>query len=110
MGHTVYPMRFVIYNKINQLKKLSKGLREPDKSIAEEIIESIYQNISAISFACPLPKEIETNMVFCLLLQEKKNNNLFIDDLTLLLLSIMVYYKEKKLDESNIHRLLFERE
>jgi hypothetical protein len=109
MGHTVYPIRWIIYDKIDQMKKLVKGLREPEKRIAEELLDHVFQNISAINYANPLPLEIENNMIFSMLLQEKKKGDVLIDDLTLMLFSLMIMYKEnqlKKPNESDIHRLL----
>ena len=109
MGHTVYPMRWVIYDKMAQMKKLVKVLREPEKQIAEELLDNVFQNISTITYANPLPKEIENNMIFSMLLQEKKKGNAVIDDLTLLFFSILIKCKEKQEKyphESNIYRLL----
>ncbi len=109
MGHTVYPMRWAIYEKMEQLKKLSKALREPDKKIADELINNLFLNISAISYANPLPNELENNLIFSMLLQEKKKGDSRINDLTLLFLSMMIIYKENKIkypDENDIHRLL----
>lgn len=109
MGHTVYPMRMVIYDKMQQLKKLAKALREPERSAALSLINHIYQNISAISYVNPLPHEIENNMLFSMLIQEKHKNNLDVDDLTLYIFCLMVFYKVNKLrnpDERNLHRLL----
>ena len=94
MGHTVFPMRWIVYEKMQQLKKLCKALREPEKSIAEGLIFHIYQNISAISYANPLPNEIENNIIFSILFQEKKkNDSTHLDDLSLLIFSLMVIYK-----------------
>lgn len=109
MGHTILPMRWVIYEKMEQIRKLIKGLREPHKSIAEELIDNVFQNISAINYSNPLPAEIENDMVFSILLQEKIKGDSQIDDLTIILLSLMITYKKNKLDnphESNIYRLL----
>ena len=109
MGHTVYPMRWIIYEKISQMKKLVKGLREPEKQIAIDLLQHVFQNISTISYANPLPHEIENSMIFSVLLQEKKKGGLAIDDLTLLLFSLIITYKEnqsKNPNESDIHRLL----
>jgi hypothetical protein len=102
MGHTVYPMRYLIYDKINSFRKVCNGLREPEKSIAQSLIIHLYQNISSISYANPLPNEIENNMLFSILLQEKKKKNVVnIDDLTFLVFSIIVNYKKKKNNEKN---------
>jgi len=112
MGHTIMPMRWVIYEKMEQMKRLVKGLREPQKQIAEELINNVFQNISAINYANPLPKEIENNMIFSILLQEKKKGDSLIDDFTLLLFSLMIRYKENRAenpDESDIYRLLRKR-
>jgi hypothetical protein len=107
MGHTVYPMRWVIYDKMQQLKKLTKALREPERTVALSLVNHVYQNISAISYANPLPNEIENNMLFSMLIQEKKGID--VDDFTILIFSLMVVYKRNKLnnpDERNLHRLL----
>jgi hypothetical protein len=109
MGHTVYPMRWVIYDKLAKLKKLVRGLRNPEKKIAIELLNHVYQNISTISYANPLPKEIETNIVFSMLLQEKKKGDLDIENLTLQLFSLIINHKKQKPknpSESNIYRLL----
>lgn len=90
MGHTVAPMRYVVYDKMKQLKKLAKALREPERSIANSLIYHIYQNISALSYANPLPKDIEENMIFVMLVQEKLRNEIDIDNLTILMFSLMV--------------------
>jgi hypothetical protein len=109
MGHTVYPMRWVIYDKISQMKKLVKGLRNPEKQVAEDLLDHVFQNISAISYANPLPSEIENSLLFSMLLQEKKKKDVSLDDLTLLIFSLMISYKQgkkKNPNENNIHRLL----
>ena len=120
MGHTIYPMRWIIYEKMAMLKKFSKGLREPEKKIADELISHVYKNISTINYANPIPKDIENNMIFSILLQEKSKGDNSIDDLTLLFFSLLIRHKRKggekiseakKLtdqDESNIYRLLCE--
>lgn len=94
MGHTVYPMRMVIYNKISEMKKIVKALREPEKGIAEELLEHVFQNISAITYANPLPKDIENNMIFLMLLHEKRKDCVAIDDLTLLIFSLLIRHKK----------------
>jgi hypothetical protein len=109
MGHTVYPMRWVIYSKMGQFRRLLKGLREPERSIGNELIENVYQNISTITHANPIPKDIEKSMIFSMLLQEKRKNGSNIDDLSLLIFSILIKYKKKKFNESDIHRLLYPR-
>jgi len=101
MGHTVYPMRWVVYDKIAQLRKLSKGLREPERTAAESLIYHIYQNISTITYANPMPAEIEENMVFVMLLQEKLKGGSGIDDLTLLLFSLIVIHRCNSLNKPN---------
>jgi hypothetical protein len=109
MGHTIYPMRWIIYDKMQQLKKLVKALREPEKTAALSLVNHIYQNISAISYANPLPQDVENNMIFSILLQEKRKGNAEIDNFTLLIFSLMVICKFNQLknpDERNIHRLL----
>lgn len=109
MGHTVAPMRLIIYGKIEQLKKMINGMREPDRSIAESLLLHIHQHISSINFSNPLPNEIEHNMLFAMLVEEKKQRCSGIDDLTLFIFSLIVLYKHnqsKNPDESNIHRLL----
>lgn len=111
MGHTVYPMRWIIYDKMQQLRKLTKALREPERTIALSLINHVYQNISAISYANPLPHEIENNMIYSMLIQEKKNKDANIDDFTLYIFSLMVFYKINKInnpDERNLNRLLSE--
>ena len=102
MGHTVYPMRLIIYDKMQQLKKLAKGLREPEKTTALSLINHVYQNISAISYANPLPNEIENNMIFSMLIQEKIKTNKDIDNLTLLCFSLMVKNKLEKIENEAI--------
>jgi hypothetical protein len=109
MGHTVFPMRWVIYDKLDQMKKLVKGLREPEKEIAEDLLNKVFQNISTITCANPLPNEIENNIIFTMLLQEKKKSAVDIDDLTIHLFSDMIAYKSNKSEhphESDINRLL----
>ena len=107
MGHTVHPMRWVVYDKIVQLKKLAKALREPERSIANSLIYHVNQNISAISYANPLPSEIENNMIFSMLIQEKLKKDADIDNLTLVCFAMMVSYKIKRInDERNPNRLL----
>ena len=97
MGHTVYPMRWVIYDKLQQLRKLAKALREPERSIANSLIYHVHQNISAISYANPLPSEIENNMIFSMLIQEKmKNPDVDLENLTLKLFAMMINKKIKK--------------
>ncbi|MEK6984371.1 MAG: hypothetical protein AABX33_07390 [Nanoarchaeota archaeon] len=101
MGHTIYPMRWVIYDKIQQFKKLAKALREPERSIANSLIYHIHQNISAISYSNPLPSEIENNIIFSMLIQEKlKNPNLYIDDLTLACFAMMIEHKIRRIGGS----------
>jgi len=109
MGHTVYPMRYVIYDKMGQLKKFAKALREPERSCALSLINHVYQNISAITYVNPYPHEIEDNMIYSMLVQEKHKNMLEIEDLTLYLFSLMVFFKVNQLknpDERNLNRLL----
>ena len=109
MGHTVYPMRWIIYDKIQQLRRLCNALREPERSIADCLINHIYQNISAISYANPLPSEVENNIIFSILIQEKKNKSTDLDRLTLLIFSLMVIHRFNKLNNPNerdFHRLL----
>ncbi len=109
MGHTVPPMRQVVYSKIAELKKLCKGLREPDRTAAESLLLHVYQNISAISYANPMPNDVEDSMLFTMLIQEKLAQASMIDDLTLLVFSVMVRYRvnrERYADEGDIHRLL----
>jgi hypothetical protein len=109
MGHTVFPMRWVIYDKMQQLRKLTKGLREPERTIALGLVNHLYQNISAISYANPLPHEIENNLIYSMFIQEKMNKNINLDNLTLFIFSLMVIYKVNKLnnpDERNLYRLL----
>ena len=109
MGHTVSPMRWKIYDKIEGMKKLVKCLREPEKSIALELIEHVYQNISTITYANPLPKDIEENMIFSMLLQEKRKKDVkSIDDLTLLIFSLIINHSKNSSpkNESDIYRLL----
>jgi hypothetical protein len=111
MGHTVFPMRWVIYSKQMEMQKLIRGLREPEKSIAEDLLNHVFQNISTISYSNPLPNEIENSLIFSMLLQEKKKGDSTIDDLTLHLFSQMITYKKNKKEnpnESDIHRLLRE--
>ena len=93
MGHTVAPMRHIVYGKMEQLKKLAKALREPERSIANSLIHHIYQNISALSYANPLPAEIENNLIFVMLIQEKIKNEIDVDNLTILVFSLMVRKK-----------------
>ena len=108
MGHTVPPMRWIIYDKISQLRKLAKALREPERSVAISLIYHINQHISAIGYANPLPSELENNIIFAVLIQEKiKNPDLNIDNLTLACFAMMVQHKMKKVtDERNPDRLL----
>ena len=108
MGHTIMPMRWVIYDKISQLRKLAKALREPERSIANSLIYHVHQNISAINYANPLPSEIENNIIFSMLIQQKvKNPDIGIDNLTLVCFAMMIKYKMKKTDnERNPNRLL----
>ncbi len=109
MGHTVHPMRQVIYARIAELKKLCRGLREPDRTAAESLLFHIYQNISAISYANPMPNDVEDSMLFVILIQEKLAQASMIDELTLLVFSLMVRYRvnrERYPDEGDIHRLL----
>jgi|SRR3989338_8737736 len=98
MGHTVIPMRWVIYDKITQLRKLAKALREPERSIANSLLYHVHQNISAITYANPLPSEIENNMIFAMLVQEKMKKDYEIENLTLLCFAMMVEHKMKKLE------------
>lgn len=107
MGHTVYPMRWIVYDKIQQLRKLAKALREQERSIANSLIYHIYQNISSISYSNPLPKDIENSMIFTMLVQEKMRKDIGIDNLTLACFALMVENKVKKLnDERYPDRLL----
>ena len=88
------PMRNIVYDKIQQLRKLAKALREPERSVANSLIYNIYQHISAITYSNPLPSEIENNMIFTMLIQEKlKNPNADIDNLTLAFFAMMVKQK-----------------
>jgi len=107
MGHTISPMRWVIYDKITQLKKLAKALREPERSVANSLIYHVNQNISAVSYANPLPSDIENNMIFVMLVQEKAKKDADIDNLTLACFAMMVQAKLAKIEnERNPHRLL----
>ena len=100
-------MRWIIYDKIQQLKKLAKALREPERNIANSLIYHVHQNISAINYANPLPSEIENNMIFSMLIQEKKKLGVEIDNLTLLCFALMIQHKMKRIDdERHPHRLL----
>lgn len=108
MGHTIPPMRWIIYGRISHLRKLAKALREPEKSIADSLIYNINQHISAITYANPLPDEIENDMIFAMLIHEKlKNPDNDIENLTLACFALMVKYKMKRLnDERDTNRLL----
>lgn len=109
MGHTVYPMRWVVYDKMDQLRKLSKALREPERTMANTLINHVFQNISAISYANPLPNEVENNVIFLILLQEKRKKDVHLDDFTLYIFSLMLIYKFNQLnnpDERDLNRLL----
>ena len=107
MGHTIYPMRWIIYDKITQLRKLVKALREPERSIANSLIYHVHQNISAITYANPLPNEIENSMIFSMLIKEKEKRGIEIDDLTMFCFAIMIQHEVKRIeDEGSAHRLL----
>ena len=108
MGHTVYPMRWVIYDKIRQFEKLIKGLRNPEKRHAQELLDHVYKNISAITYSNPLPVDVETNMVYSMLIGEKKKKRIGIEDSTILAFSNLVHAKrEVRTNEGEINRLLF---
>ena len=107
MGHTISPMRWIIYDKISQLRKLAKALREPERSIANSLIYHVHQNISAITYANPLPNDIENNMIFSMLIKEKMKGDADIDNLTLLCFAMMIQHEIKRLEnERNANRLL----
>ena len=107
MGHTISPMRWIIYDKITQLRKLAKALREPERSIANSLIYHVHQNISAITYANPLPNEIENNMIFSMMIQEKMKKDVDIDNLTLFCFAVMVQHEVKRIEnERSAHRLL----
>ncbi len=92
-------MRWVVYDKITQLKKLAKALREPERSIANSLIYHVNNSISALSYANPMPSEIENNMVFVMLVQEKAKhpeNNL--ENLTLACFAMMVKDKLERME------------
>lgn len=93
MGHTVCPMRQAIYAKLDELNRLASALREPKKSIAEALICDVYKSISAIAYLNPLPKDIEKNIIYSILIEEKASRASRIENLTLLILSIMVRWK-----------------
>lgn len=95
MGHTVYAMRYVVYDKIGQMKKLCHGLREPEKTAALDLLNNVYQNISAITYANPMPDEIENSMLFAMLIEEKRRQEYDVDDLTILIFSLMITRKSK---------------
>lgn len=98
MGHTISPMRWVVYDKLTQLRKLAKALREPERSIANALIYHVNNSISAIAYANPLPSEIENNMIFTMLIQEKlKHPEMDIDNLTLACFALMIDETAKKL-------------
>ena len=100
-------MRWIIYDKITQLRKLAKALREPERSIANSLIYHIHQNISAITYANPLPNEIENNMIFSMLVQEKMKKGIEIDNLALFCFAVMIQHEVKRLeDERHPNRLL----
>ena len=106
MGHTIGQMRFIIYDKMPQLKKLSDGLREPERSAAHALISHISQNISAISYLNPLPKDIEDNLIFSMLIEEKNKHGSDIEDITLLCFSHIIHHKAQLDHARNPHRLL----
>ena len=107
MGHTISPIRWIIYDKITQLRKLAKALREPERSIANSLIYHVHQNISAITYANPLPNEIENSMIFSMLIKEKEKRGIEIDNLTMFCFAIMVQHEVKRLeDERSTDRLL----
>ena len=100
-------MRQVVYDKIRQLKKLARALREPEKSAAESLLYHVFQNISAITYANPLPSEIENNMIFAMLVQEKLKKGAEIDNLTLACFAMMVENKVENITyDRNPNRLL----
>ncbi|MFH1052859.1 MAG: hypothetical protein V1740_00410 [Candidatus Woesearchaeota archaeon] len=101
MGHTITSMRWVIYDEIQKLKKLSDSLREPEHSIAKSLLYHIYSNISAVTHANPFPKDLLNNMIYTILIEEKKKKGIDADDLALLLFSIIVQYKAGKVDLKN---------
>ena len=96
MGHTAPQMRWIIYDKMSQLKKLSDALREPQRSAAHSLIAHIYQNISALGYLNPLPKDLENHLIFSMLIEEKNKHGSDLENLTLLCFSLMVQYKAGK--------------
>ncbi|MFH1316676.1 MAG: hypothetical protein ABII01_04105 [Candidatus Woesearchaeota archaeon] len=106
MGHTIMSMRWVIYDEIQKLKKLSDSLREPEHSIANSLLYHIYNNISGITHANPFPKDLLNSMIYTILIEEKKKKGIDVDNLTLLLFSIIVRHKAGKieLEKSDLYK------
>ena len=45
MGHTVHPMRNVVYSKVDHLGRLCNALREPERSCAQSLLIRAAFNI-----------------------------------------------------------------
>jgi len=99
MGHTVLQMRWIIYDKMAQFKRIAEGLREPQRSAAQELISHLYQNISAISYANPLPIDIEDSLIFSMLVQEKVKRGYGLEDVTLKCFALMVEEKAHNISQ-----------
>ncbi len=100
MGHTVPQMRHIIYDKMAQLKKLSNGLREPEKGVAQVLISYVYQYISGLAYLNPLPCEVEENLIFAMLIEEKKKHGSDLENITLLCFSLIVRNKAAQMDNA----------
>ena len=84
-------------------------LGEPERAVALELVNHLYQNISTITYVNPYPEDIDNLLLFAILLQEKKKYHLHLEDFTLYLFSLMITYKTNILnhpDERHLHRLL----
>ncbi len=90
MGHTLLPIRMIVYSKLDILRKLCNGMREPERSTGLALIYYVHQHISAITYANPMPYEIDHAILLSMLLEQKKKYGYTTDDTTLELFAVLI--------------------
>ena len=96
MGRTILPARYEVEAQLDELRRFVRSLRKEDRQYFEDLYADIKGHISSITYANPLPEEIENNMIYTMLLQEKLKKNVDIENLTLFIFSLMVLSKAEK--------------
>ncbi len=110
MGHTDDAMRNVIKEKILYLKRRVKSMREKRRVVASELVYHIHQHISSITYANPLPIDIDEHVIFSIIVEEKLNGVPGMDELAVAWFDSIVNHRLKQLDDDRSANRLLPRE